>query len=315
MAISQKDIKLLWGRSASRCAICKIELSQNKQNASDSFPFGEQAHIVAEEEDGPRGRSVFTKEERNTYHNLILLCPNDHTLIDKNTEDYPVERLYLIKSEHELWVQQRLSTKSDSEHIIANSIYGHLIDSAVQLCHLEHWEGWTCLAIGAAPSFDEKLTFEIFNFRQKVISAIWPGKLPELERSLVTLSIILSETANTFSLHAESRGGRFTPTYFYKEAIFPEEIYQQKLKQFNNWMADYHFLIIEVTKAANWFADVVRRDINPMFFAIEGKFLLTDISGLIISGIKTRLVEYSESEKEKLPQSFVEMWQSKEKNY
>ena len=28
MAIGQKDIKLLWGRSGNRCAICKTELTQ-----------------------------------------------------------------------------------------------------------------------------------------------------------------------------------------------------------------------------------------------------------------------------------------------
>ena len=31
-------------------------------------------------------------------------------------------------------------------------------------------------------------------------------------------------------------------------------------------------LVVDATCAANWFADVVRRDIDPMFFVKTGKF-------------------------------------------
>lgn len=30
MGITQKDIKLLWGRSGNRCSICRRELTQDK---------------------------------------------------------------------------------------------------------------------------------------------------------------------------------------------------------------------------------------------------------------------------------------------
>ena len=111
--ISSKDLKLLWGRAAGRCSICRIELSQEKQFATEIFPLGEHAHIVAEQEKGPRGESILSQEERDSYHNFILLCPTCHTLIDKNEEDFPPERLYIMKSEHELWVQKSLAETSD----------------------------------------------------------------------------------------------------------------------------------------------------------------------------------------------------------
>lgn len=111
--ISSKDLKFLWGRAAGRCSICRIELSQEKQFATEIFPIGEHAHIVAEQEKSPRGESILSQEERDSYHNLILLCPTCHTLIDKNEEDFPPERLYIMKSEHELWVQKSLAETSD----------------------------------------------------------------------------------------------------------------------------------------------------------------------------------------------------------
>lgn len=109
MGISQKDIKLLWGRAASRCSICRIELSQDKQSTNSSFPVGEQAHIVAEQDNGPRGSSILSVEERNSYHNLVLLCPTHHEIIDKNVEDFPIEKIHILKSRHELWVQNTLA--------------------------------------------------------------------------------------------------------------------------------------------------------------------------------------------------------------
>ena len=73
MAVNQKDIKLLWGRAANRCSICKIELTQDSESVSSSFTLGEQAHIVGEKESAARGISKLSVDDRNSYHNLILL--------------------------------------------------------------------------------------------------------------------------------------------------------------------------------------------------------------------------------------------------
>lgn len=40
MAIGQKDIKLLWGRSGNRCAICQVELTQDKNSTTSAFTLG-----------------------------------------------------------------------------------------------------------------------------------------------------------------------------------------------------------------------------------------------------------------------------------
>jgi len=108
MEIPKKDLKILWGRAANRCSICKIELSADKKHKKSSYPLGEQAHIVAENNEGPRGKSIFSEKERSSYQNLILLCPTHHTEIDKAPEDFPIERLHMIKQKHEDWVRESL---------------------------------------------------------------------------------------------------------------------------------------------------------------------------------------------------------------
>ncbi|KKM65332.1 hypothetical protein LCGC14_1492280, partial [marine sediment metagenome] len=95
-------------RAANRCSICRRELSADKKHGDSSYPIGEQAHIVAENDEGPRGKSILSAKERESYRNLILLCPTHHSEIDKAPEDYPVERLHMMKQEHEDWVRESL---------------------------------------------------------------------------------------------------------------------------------------------------------------------------------------------------------------
>jgi hypothetical protein len=55
----------------------------------DAVHFAEMAHIFAASDDGPRANADLCEEERGAYENLILLCANCHTVIDKAPDDYP----------------------------------------------------------------------------------------------------------------------------------------------------------------------------------------------------------------------------------
>lgn len=126
MDISRKDAKLLWSRAAGLCSICKAELTYDTSSINSSLLIGQQAHIVAEQPNGPRGKSILSVQERNSYHNLILLCSEHHIKIDNCVEDYPAEKLYLIKSRHELWVKENLSEakKAEEEYeVITNLLF------------------------------------------------------------------------------------------------------------------------------------------------------------------------------------------------
>ena len=99
-----KDIKILWGRSGNRCAVCKLELTPDGTRET----LGEMAHIVARSSDGPRGNEPTALADRDVYDNLILLCPTHHTEIDKDIGTWSVARLRTTKSDHERWVSGQL---------------------------------------------------------------------------------------------------------------------------------------------------------------------------------------------------------------
>lgn len=303
MGINQKDIKLLWGRSGNRCAICKMILTQDKTAESASFTLGEQAHIVGEKENSARGMSMLTEEHRNSYHNLILLCPNHHAEIDKNEEDWPTERLYQIKSTHELWVTESLSETVDHFRIAKKTALSSLVDAAVTLCRLDEWENWTSFALSPDPEWPSELPNDIWKFRQKVIAAIWPEEFDDLKRSSQTLSILLHRASDVFSKYSDRRGDRLYPYKFYKAHGWNKN-YDRDLRRYEDWIENCHNSIKEATKAANWFADAVRKEINPMFFAEKGKFLIVHGPFKDLS-FRAELLEYSENEKGNLPNSLA----------
>lgn len=303
MTIRQLDLKILWGRSGNRCAICRCELAFDPKYASEPVPLGEQAHIVAKEPDGSRGNSILTSEERDRYDNLILLCPTHHALIDKVPKDYPVEKLHLLKTDHEFWVHSRLSEDGQEDLDVAAMVYASLLDTLVEKCQLENWTQWASQAIELEPIWNGRILNGIRDFEIRVLSAVWPGKYLELERSLTTLALVLREARNTFLQHAEHEDEDWRGPKFYKELrVWDTALYNQKFKAWKQWQAKCQALVFEATRAVNWVADCVRNSINPTFLVVEGRFRLIPSFRSDIPG-DLWVVEYTPDQRQDLPKS------------
>lgn len=103
MSIPVRDQKMLWGAAASRCSFpgCAKKLVADKTLLDPAVILGEMAHVVGESDDGPRGKSLLSVDERNRYENLILLCEEHHKLIDGQPATYAIETLQRFKRDHE----------------------------------------------------------------------------------------------------------------------------------------------------------------------------------------------------------------------
>lgn len=108
MSISDKSIKLLWSNAAGRCSFPGCDKRLSVEQAAETAPYtiGEMAHIKGKNPGSNRYDSKQSDDERDLYQNLILLCPNHHTEIDKpeNEIKFSVEWLIDAKSSHEKWV-------------------------------------------------------------------------------------------------------------------------------------------------------------------------------------------------------------------
>ena len=79
---------------------------------ADAVKLAEVAHIVAASDEGPRGDAKVETSELASLANLILLCPNCHTIVDGAPEEYSVDVLRAWKADHERRLREFLSVRS-----------------------------------------------------------------------------------------------------------------------------------------------------------------------------------------------------------
>lgn len=87
---SEPTRRRLWADSAGYCGNpeCLTRLFVEDPDGRD-VDFAEAAHIIAANESGPRGAGTASVEERGAWSNLLLLCANCHTVVDKSAAAYP----------------------------------------------------------------------------------------------------------------------------------------------------------------------------------------------------------------------------------
>lgn len=117
MGATDKTRKIIWGRSGNRCAICKLELVVEAIVLDDDSVVGDECHIISSRPNGPRYDSSYPQEKFDTYENLILLCRVHHKMVDDQQESYTVDILRQMKTNHEVWVSQKLSVSPDAKPI------------------------------------------------------------------------------------------------------------------------------------------------------------------------------------------------------
>lgn len=90
----------LFAASAGYCQNpgCSNELFANV--AGESIHIAEMAHIVAANDGGPRAKPKLSTEERGAFENLVMLCANCHTKVDKAPDAFPDTMMLGWKREH-----------------------------------------------------------------------------------------------------------------------------------------------------------------------------------------------------------------------
>lgn len=90
----------LFANSGGYCQNPSCNENLYKSFEADEIHIAEIAHIISVNK-GARKSDKLSPEEKGSFDNLILLCPNCHTTIDKAEDSFPVETILKWKEEHQ----------------------------------------------------------------------------------------------------------------------------------------------------------------------------------------------------------------------
>lgn len=273
---------MLWGRAAGRCSFpgCHLDLVLDATETDDPSLVGEFCHIVAESDNGPRGRSPLTPLQRNSYGNLIVLCSVHHKQIDDQENTYTVEHLQTIKQEHEAFVKSSLDNNL-TKHQHSEEIVAGYIDEWVDRCGIDDWNVWTSWLLSGNPSVIAHRFDSLKGVSVWLLSRIWPrGEFPELRSALENFRQVLGGFVMTFERHSRRRGnGEPTDRYqlekFYKISEYNVELYSKLSREYEAYIALIDDYVYEMTRAANLVCDAVRAELLPNFRLDQGALLAT----------------------------------------
>jgi hypothetical protein len=271
MSISVQDRKRLWGRAASRCAFpdCRQELIEEMTDGQGDFLVGQEAHIIARNADGPRGKSDLSTSQRDTYENLILLCARHHIIADNDVMAYPVERLLAIKSDHELWVARQLDISHKEQATLER--YGQIIDEWTDRAKLDHWVQWSShITNPLGPVVSTETMERLTNLGIWMLGIIWPQTLTSLERSFYNFQTVLRDFIVEFNMEADYVGQKTSHvsavTQRPASVYVPSEI-RRREREHADLVVD---LMFELTRAANYLCSEVREHVDAQFHLREG---------------------------------------------
>lgn len=301
---------MLWGRAANRCAFpdCRLELVMDVSETDDSSLVGEECHMVARELKGPRGDSPLT-EERDRYHNLILLCNVHHKLIDDHPQTYTIEVLKNMKLEHEQWVNKSLdsfdSTKQRDEELCA--MY---VQEWIQLVELDQWQNWASLALKyGQPTLSKHMDEKLSQLGNWTISRVWPKHYLKLENIFRNFQMVLQDFLYILHLHSVESGNIYYTRKFYRNDNEWTDNYHELTRRYEFHVDLVQDLMLELTRAANYICDQVRHVIDPTFRLREGAVIVESGPNSLMRFALLK-VEYLEEERTDSPYPGLESFKT-----
>jgi hypothetical protein len=278
VSIGLKTLKMLWGRAAGRCSWpdCRMDLYEDETETDDPTHVGENCHIVAEKDHGPRTNPAMPEEECNSYANLILLCRNHHKVIDAQEGKYTVERLHQMKAEHEAWVRHQLSF--DEPKQLNEEQYAGMIDTWERLAHIDESHAWTSHVLASGqPSVFAEVFGDLGELRTWLLNRVWPGRYPTLESAFQNFRRVLSDFHEQFRKHAEAVGTDnevLITRKFYQIPKYDEERYARLGRRYDFHVDLVEDLVLELTRAANLIADHVRQHLMRNYRVAKGRLVV-----------------------------------------
>jgi hypothetical protein len=246
----------------------------------------QEAHIVAEEEDGPRGKSLLAKAERNSYANVILLCLEHHKIVDDDPDTFTVDVLLEMKATHEVWFESLRSPREVREEA-AEMLMINLIDEWEERADIDHWLNWVSSFLWYRLWIDDDTFDRLHQLSLWIYSRAWPNAYLTLPRVFenfrrvaddlkVSTELALTHRSELPTGREEEHAREYLPDH--KRHDVQCDLSEQEEKESiaeAQWVRDlFGDLALELTRAANWILDEIRLVVDRRYRSDLGVLLL-----------------------------------------
>ena len=277
VTVSLKTQKILWGKAAGRCAMpaCRRQLVEHISETDDPTIVGENCHIVAENDGGPRSEPTMSVNDRNRYANLVLLCNVDHKIVDDNEAIWTADAMKVLKAEHEAWVEGSLGL--DKMKLRDETTYAEYVDEWVRLAHLNEWREWSSWVLGGdQPQICTSVDKDLSILRRWLLGRVWPNRYPSLENAFGNFARVLEDFQLTLHKYIEPRNeDDWLCTHkFYRIDQWDETLYFKLLVKYEFHVDIVCDLMLELTRASNLVCHEVRRHVAHGFRLTEGNLIV-----------------------------------------
>ncbi|WP_019029039.1 hypothetical protein [Colwellia piezophila] len=164
----------LFASSAGYCQNPSCSKKLFDEAGGTRFLIAELAHVFAAQDDGPRANAELSDEERGAFENLIVLCANCHTMVDKAPDAFPDLMMTRWKREHEHKLVELFGVrKFDDRESVRDVVEPLLIESrTVFEMYGPHIEEAQNPESGAAEQWKRKVLTIIIPNNRKVLSFV-----------------------------------------------------------------------------------------------------------------------------------------------
>ncbi|WP_062402133.1 hypothetical protein [Limnohabitans sp. 63ED37-2] len=164
----------LFAASAGYCQnpSCSNELFVDA--AGVSIHIAEMAHVFAATDGGPRTKPALSKEERGAFGNLVMLCANCHTMVDKAPSAYPDQMMLGWKREHANKLQGLFGAVKFGERSGARAVVEPLLaeNHAIFIQYGPHIDAARNPESGAAEQWKRKMLTRILPNDRRILAIL-----------------------------------------------------------------------------------------------------------------------------------------------
>jgi pimeloyl-ACP methyl ester carboxylesterase len=220
---------------------------------------------------------IATPASARGYWEIVETVPGDHSSIirpaSRDEASYQVLRRRL-RGVLEAPVVNLTATEQDRTRLQWLEI---AIEVSAQL-KFAHWDAAFGGLVRTSYALPATVLRELHDFSAWLLGRNLPAGQPELRLALDTVQNVLVDLLDTFNRHTDAVNVNGEESWvrvhkWYSAGGFNQH-YDRDLRAYSKHVNLLFNLTLELTRATQWFCDVVRRDLDPSFLFKEGALLL-----------------------------------------